>query len=96
VVLTDERKKHITQRRGSDSALVLDNIVNTIRDYSFIIDAGNDCVKYIKLGKNDFSYVVKLSLKKQKEGNSVISGMKVNTKKINKYLKKNKIIDSKL
>lgn len=37
VVLTDERKKHIIERRGKDSLSILANLVNVIENYDYIL-----------------------------------------------------------
>ena len=96
VILTDERKKHILIRRGNDGDNVLSNLVKTIKGYDLILDAGSGCVRFIKMNEDNYSYVIKLSLNNSKEGNSIITGIRIKTRKVNKYILRNKIIDSRL
>ena len=96
VVLTDERKKHILIRRGGDADDVLSNLVKTIKDYDLILDAGGECIRFIRMNEDNYSYVIKLSLNNNKEGNSIITGIKIKTRKVNKYVLRSRIIDSKL
>lgn len=96
VVLTDERRHHIIERRGKDSEEILDNLANIINNYDYIFASENDCVKYLKVSKNNYSLVIKLSLNSKNEGNSILSAMKLNTKRAIKYISKDKIIESKL
>lgn len=48
VVLTDERKKHIIERRGKDARKVLDNLSKTIKEYDYVFIGNSGCIKYVK------------------------------------------------
>ena len=63
---------------------------------SLILDAGGECIRFIRMNEDNYSYVVKLSLNNNKEGNSIITGIKIKTRKVNKYVLRSRIIDSKL
>ena len=96
VVLTDERKQHILDRRKNDGLDVILNLKDSIENYDYLLDAGDKAVKYIKINKyRNYAYIVKLSLFDSSKANSIISGMIVNGKKIKKYILSTKIIDEK-
>ena len=45
--------------------------------------------------KQKYAYIVKLSINNKNKANSVISGIIIDSKKIKKYIRKYRIIDSK-
>lgn len=96
VVLTDERKKHIIERRGKDSLFILANLVNVIENYDHILASENNCIKYIKMSEDNYALVIKLSLDNINEANSILSAMKINTKRAIKYASKDRVIESRI
>lgn len=97
VVLTDERKQHILERKELDGLDVLINLKESIEKYDYLLDAGDKAVKYIKINKDrNYAFIVKLSLSDKTKVNSIISGMIINGKKIKKYIFTKKIIDTKV
>ncbi|MCI8851376.1 MAG: hypothetical protein HFE82_07575 [Erysipelotrichaceae bacterium] len=94
VVLTDERKQHIIKRRGSDADDVNQHIGDTIKEYDYIIVGGKNSVRYLKSfsGKENYNVIVILSLNDSKYANSITTGMKISDKRLERYLKSNKII----
>lgn len=93
VVLTDERKTHILNRRKNDGIDVLINLKDCIRNYDYVIDAGDKSIKCIKIStKRNYAYIIKLSLESHQKANSVISGMIIGKKKVNKYISTKRII----
>ena len=95
VVLTNERKEHILYRRKSYGVDVLINLKESIKNYAYLLDAGDFSIRYIKINEaKNYAYVVKLSINNSSKANSVISGIIIDSKKINKYICKYKIIDS--
>ena len=97
VVLTDERKHHIIKRRKEDSIFILNNIREVIEDYDFILDASSNCIRCVKFyDKRNIAFVIKLSLDDSNQGNSILSAVVMNMKKLNKILSRDRIIDSKL
>lgn len=94
VVLTDERKKHIKDRRGVDADDVNRHIGDTIKQYDYIIVGGKNSVRYIKSFSDTENYnvIIILSLNDSKYANSITTGMKISDKRLERYLKSNKII----
>ena len=96
VVLTNERKEHILDRRRNDGLDVLINLKSSIENYDYLLDAGDFSIRYIKINETkNYAYIVKLSINNKNKANSVISGIIIDSKKIKKYIRKYRIIDSK-
>ena len=98
VVLTDERKDHIIERRGKDADFVLNHIKDTIKNYDYILKSDEKRAIFIKKiadTKYHDNLVVYLSLDDESKANSIITGMKFNDKQVEKVKKKYKIIDKK-
>lgn len=98
VVLTDERKNHIIERRGKDANFVIGNIKETINNYDYILKDDDKKAIFIKKIKDTDHHnhlVVYLSLKDKSKANSVITGIKMNDSKVRKKIEKHKIIDKK-
>lgn len=96
-MLTDERKRHIVKRRKEDAEFILKNIKITIENYDFILDAHENCIRCVKLFDNrNIAFVIKLSLDNSSQGNSILSAVVMNVRKLNKLLIRDTIIDSKL
>lgn len=98
IVLTNERKKHIKERRKDDFDFVINHLNETLEDYDYLLKDEKDkviFVKGIKDGKYYNNLAVLLSLNDETKANSIITGMKLNEKNFNRLLKKRKIIDKK-
>lgn len=96
IVLTDERKRHILDRRKNDGVDILLNLKESIERYDYLLDAGDYSIRYIKYNKSkNYAYIVKLSINNKNKANSIISGIIIDDKKIKKYINKYIIIDSK-
>ena len=96
VVLTNERKEHILDRRRNDGVDILINLKSSIENYDYLLDAGDFSIRYIKVNETkNYAYIVKLSINNKNKANSVISGIIIDSKKIKKYIRKYRIIDSK-
>ena len=95
VVLTDERKKHIIERRGKDARKVLDNLSKTIKEYDYVFIGNSGCIKYVKKINDIYLLVVKLSLQNSNKGNSILTGMIVDKRRINRLIARDKLIDKK-
>ncbi len=96
VVLTDERKDHIIERRGKDADFVINNIKETINNYDYILkDDDKKAIFIKKIDDTDHHnhLVVYLSLKDESKANSIITGIKMNDKRVKKQIEKHKIID---
>lgn len=97
VILTDERINHIRLRRGIKANEILNNVKEVICKYNLILDADDNCIRYVKLYDNhNIAFVIKLSLDNHKQGNSILSGVIVKTKKLEKIIDKSTIIDLKI
>lgn len=98
IILTDERKEHIRERRKEDFDFVMNNIEQTIDKYDYLLKDGDKKVMFIKMIEDDGHYnnlAVVLSLEKEEIANSIITGMKINDKNLKRFLKSRKIIDKK-
>ena len=96
IVLTDERKRHILDRRKNDGVDILLNLKESIERYDYLLDAGDYSIRYIKYNRSkNYAYIVKLSINNKNKANSIISGIIIDDKKIKKYINKYIIIDSK-
>lgn len=99
VVLTDERKKHILDRRGKkDFDIIMKNMDNTLKNYDEIYDNSNRDRKgvcYVKrIDSNQYcAIMVGLSLKDEKLANSEITGMLWRERSYKQFKNKNKSID---
>lgn len=64
------------------------NLKESIRKYDYLLDAGDYSIRYIKISNNrNYVYIVKLSINSRTKGNSVISGIVIDNKKMHKYIK---------
>lgn len=96
IVLTKERIKHIEDRRKDDADFIKIHLLQTIKDYDYIIKSKDECVRFIKLfEESNNNILVKLSLNNIEKANSVITGIKINKKELNRLINKNKVIDYK-
>lgn len=99
VVVTDERLKHIIERRKDDSMEVINNIKDTILNYDAIYDDSkheqheDPGIIYIKKANDDLNcaVIVALSTKDSSKANSVITGIMLG-KSLERYLKNRKKI----
>lgn len=102
VVLTNERKKHILERRGKqDYGVIMKNMDKTLKEYDYIFNdtskGGKGVVFVKKVNSEKFvALFVKLSLTNKKFANSHITGIVLNQKSFNRYFMKRKIIDKKV
>ncbi len=86
VVLTDERRQHILERRGQkDFEIIMKNLKRTIKDYDEIFDDSNKDKKGIcyvkKLDEDKYCTIhISLSLKNEDYANSQITGIIRNQK----------------
>lgn len=100
VVLTDERKQHILERRGKkDFDIIMKHMSATLKRYDYLVDDGERNKKgviYIKKIANDrhCAIFVSLSLSNAKYANSNITGIVLNDRNVERYLSR-KIIDKK-
>ena len=101
IVLTEERRKHILERRGpKDYALIMKYLKSVLIDYDELYDdyRGNKTgVCYIKyLKDNQFcAIMVSLSLEKESRANSNITGIIFSDDSYKRYVKNRKLIDAK-
>lgn len=98
IVLTDERKEHINERRKDDFDFIMDNMEETINDYDYLLKDDDKKVMFIKLIKEDKHYnnlAVILSLEDETRANSILTGMRIREKTLKSLLKSRKIIDKK-
>ena len=51
VVLTNERKEHILDRRRNDGVDILINLKSSIENYDYLLDAGDFSIRYIKVNE---------------------------------------------
>lgn len=98
IVLTDERKEHIKERRKEDFDFIINNIEQTIDDYDYLLKDDDKKVIFIKKvidTKYNNYLVIYLSLKDESKANSIITGIKMNDNRVEKLVNKRKIIDKK-
>lgn len=96
IVLTDERKEHIKERRKKDFDFVIDNIEQTIDDYDFLIKDSDKTVMFVKMIDRHYNNLaVILSLNDAEIANSIVTGMKLSDKSLKRFLNSRKIIDKK-
>ena len=96
VVISQERIKHIENRRIYDYGFVIIHLLETIKEYDYLISSKDNTIRYIKkYNNNDNLILVKLSLNDKNKANSVITGIKINDKELKRLLRNNKIIDKK-
>lgn len=98
VVLTEERKRHIKERRKDDFDFVMDHLNETLEDYDYLLKDDKDkaiFIKSVKDGKHYNNLVVLLSLNDETKANSILTGIKINDKNMKRYLNNHKIIDKK-
>jgi len=96
VVLTKERIKHIEERRKNDADFIKIHLLETIKNYDYMLDAGNGCIKVIKqIDNNDNVVVIWLSLHNIEQANSVLTAERINARETRRLLSKNKVIDCK-
>ena len=94
VIITSERKEHIDERRKGDAEFVREHMKEAIENYDALIDAGRGCVRFIKsFDDGKTAVVVWLSLKNEELANSVLTGIKISQKEVNRLLKKWKVLD---
>ncbi len=99
LIVTDERLKHIIERRKDDAFVVADSIEKTIKEYDAIYDdtiEGKNRepgVVYVKkIAENmTCAVAVALSTKNSNKANSVITGIMLSDS-VNRYLKNRKKI----
>ncbi|PID67419.1 MAG: hypothetical protein CR959_00335 [Fusobacteriales bacterium] len=99
VVLFKERLEHIKDRHPEIVEILKDNFKSVVEDPDYILkdEKKNNTIWAIKNIKDKkLNLVIKLSLKNNKEQskflNSVITGHKLNDDRLEKYLKKNKLL----
>lgn len=101
VVLTDERKNHILERRGKkDFDIIMKYLKITLLDYDYILDDSRRNKKgiiYIKCINDEYfcAIFVALSLNNSEYANSHITGIVMNSKSFVKYVATRKVIDKK-
>lgn len=96
IVLTDERKEHIKERRKDDFDFVMNNIEKTINDYDYLLKDSDRTVMFVKMIDEHYNNLaVILSLNDAEIANSIITGMKISDKNLKRFLKSRKIIDKK-
>lgn len=96
IVLTDERKEHIKERRKKDFDFVINNIEQTIDDYDFLIKDSDKTVMFVKMIDRHYNNLaVILSLNDAEIANSIVTGMKLSDKSLKRFLNSRKIIDKK-
>lgn len=94
VVLTKERIKHIEKRRNYYADFVTIHLLETIKEYDFILTCRDNCVRFIKeYDEVKNNILVKLSLNDAEKANSVMTGMMINNKELKRLIKKYKIIE---
>lgn len=82
VIITKERIKHIEERRKEDADFVKIHMLDTIKEYDYIIDARDNCIKFIKSYDNKDNVVVTwLSLSDSKYANSILTCERINKKR---------------
>lgn len=97
VVLTKERQRHIEERRKGDADFVKIHLIETIKDYDYIVDAEEGCVKFLKSFENSKNAVVVwLSLSRKEQANSVLTGERINKRELNRLLKNKGVIDNRI
>lgn len=102
VVLTDERRQHILERRGQkDFEIIMKNLKRTIKDYDEIFDDSNKDKKGIcyvkKIDEDKYCTIhISLSLKNEDYANSQITGIIRNQKKYEKLKNKRKLVAKKV
>ncbi len=98
VVLTDERKQHILLRRGKkDYEVIMKNLSKTLKDYDYVYDDSRGSSKgvcYVKKlsDKRYCAIMTSLSLKKENQANSNITGILFNNENYKRYAKNRKMI----
>ena len=95
VVLTKERIKHIEERRNYYADFVTIHLLETIKEYDYIITCIDECVRFVKeYDKVNNNILVKLSLNNEEEANSVLTGIMINNKELKRLIKKYKVIEN--
>ena len=96
VVLTKERIKHIEERRKKDADFIKIHLLETIKEFDFILSSKNECVRFIKeYDDSNNNILIKLSLKNKEKANSIITGIVINKSELKRLIKNNKIIERK-
>ncbi len=98
IVLTDERKEHIRERRKDDFDYIINNMKNTIDDYDYLLKDDDKKVLFIKKIDDDKHYnnlAILLSLDDETRANSILTGIRIRERTLKSLLKSRKVIDKK-